>query len=214
MSKQQDWDEYFLNIAEAVAQKSKDPSSKMGCVIVDQNKRVVSLGYNGMVQGADESKMTMSERPMKYYFAIHSEMNAVLFAHQPLEGCTLYYPLATPTDTEITNEALIDQLEAIANARLYGNQTNIVIAPTGDNAGSTMEISYMTEQNPDRRDEIVIDSRLRTITLNGLDIYHLKTAGSEFLMLAPGENKLSLQSDITGDNGYAEVSYKQGYLSI
>ena len=95
MSKQQDWDEYFLNIAEAVAQKSKDPSSKMGCVIVDQNKRVVSLGYNGMVQGADESKMTMSERPMKYYFAIHSEMNAVLFAHQPLEGCTLYNRVAT-----------------------------------------------------------------------------------------------------------------------
>lgn len=89
------WDEYFLKIAEAVALKSKDPSSKMGCVIVDQNKRVVSLGYNGMVQGADESKMTLSERPMKYYFAIHSEMNAVLFAHQDLTGCTLYNRVAT-----------------------------------------------------------------------------------------------------------------------
>ena len=95
MSKQQDWDEYFMNIAEAVATKSKDPSSKMGCVIVDQNKRVVSLGYNGMVQGADESKMTLSERPMKYYFAIHSEMNAVIFAHQDLTGCTLYNRVAT-----------------------------------------------------------------------------------------------------------------------
>ena len=95
MSKQKDWDEYFMNIAEAVSQKSKDPSSKMGCVIVDKNKRVVSLGYNGMVQGADESKMTMSERPMKYYFSIHSEMNAVLFAHQPLEGCTIYNRVAT-----------------------------------------------------------------------------------------------------------------------
>ena len=67
----------------------------MGCVIVDQNKRVVSLGYNGLIQGADESKMTMSERPMKYYFAIHSEMNAVLFARQPLYGCTLYNRVAT-----------------------------------------------------------------------------------------------------------------------
>lgn len=84
-----------MQIAEAVAAKSKDPSSKMGCVIVDQNKRVVSLGYNGMVQGADESKMTLSERPMKYYFAIHSEMNAVLFAHQDLTGCTIYNRVAT-----------------------------------------------------------------------------------------------------------------------
>ena len=67
----------------------------MGCVIVDKNKRVVSLGYNGLVQGADESKMTLSERPMKYYFAIHSEMNAVLFARQDLNGCTVYNRVAT-----------------------------------------------------------------------------------------------------------------------
>ena len=93
--KQREWDEYFMQIAEAVAVKSKDPSSKMGCVIVDSNKRVVSLGYNGLLQGADESKMTLSERPMKYYFAIHSEMNAVLFAHQDLTGCTVYNRVAT-----------------------------------------------------------------------------------------------------------------------
>lgn len=93
--KQRDWDEYFLKITEVVASKSKDPSSKMGCVIVDKNKRVVSMGYNGMLQGADESKMTLSERPMKYYFAIHSEMNAILFAHQDLSGCTLYNRVAT-----------------------------------------------------------------------------------------------------------------------
>lgn len=89
------WDEYFLKIAETVALKSKDPSSKMGCVIVDQNKRVVSLGYNGMIQGANESKMTLTERPMKYHFAIHSEMNAIIFAHQDLTGCTLYNRVAT-----------------------------------------------------------------------------------------------------------------------
>lgn len=90
-----DWDEYFLGIAEAVALKSKDPSSKMGCVVVDKNKRVVSLGYNGLVQGSDESKLTLSERPMKYHFAIHSEMNAIIFAHQDLTGCTLYNRVAT-----------------------------------------------------------------------------------------------------------------------
>lgn len=92
---QKQWDEYFLKIAETVALKSKDPSSKMGCVIVDKNKRVVSVGYNGMIQGADESKMTLSERPMKYYFVIHSEMNALLYAHRDLTGCTVYNPVAT-----------------------------------------------------------------------------------------------------------------------
>lgn len=93
--KQREWDEYFMKIAETVATKSKDPSSKMGCVIVDEHKRVVSLGYNGMLQGADESKMTLSERPMKYYFAIHSEMNALIFARRDLTGCTVYNKVAT-----------------------------------------------------------------------------------------------------------------------
>lgn len=93
--KQREWDEYFMKIAETVATKSKDPSSKMGCVIVDPNKRVVSLGYNGMLQGADESKMTLDERPMKYYFAIHSEMNALIFARRDLTDCTVYNRVAT-----------------------------------------------------------------------------------------------------------------------
>lgn len=92
---QNEWDDYFLRIAETVSSKSKDPSSKMGCVIVDKNKRVVSVGYNGLIQGADESKMTLSERPMKYYFAIHSEMNALLFAKGDIAGCTLYNRVAT-----------------------------------------------------------------------------------------------------------------------
>lgn len=89
------WDEYFMEIAETVAKKSKDPSSQNGCVIVDERRRPVSFGYNGTIQGADESKMTLTERPMKYYFAIHSEMNALIFAGRDLTGCTLYNKMAT-----------------------------------------------------------------------------------------------------------------------
>ena len=92
---QKEWDEYFMEVAETVAKKSKDPSSKNGCVIVDQSRRVISCGYNGLPQGANESVLTLEERPMKYYFSIHSEMNAVLFAKRDLNGCTLYNRMAT-----------------------------------------------------------------------------------------------------------------------
>lgn len=95
MGKQSDWDDYFLNLAAEVSKKSKDPSSQCGCVIVDKNHRVISVGYNGLIQGADESKLTLSERPIKYRFAVHSEMNAIIFAHQDLSGCTVYNNLAT-----------------------------------------------------------------------------------------------------------------------
>jgi len=93
--KQLTWDEYFMGISEEVARRSKDPSSQNGCVIVDAKHRPVSFGYNGLLQGADESKMTLTERPMKYYFAIHSEMNALIFAHRDVAGCTLYNKMAT-----------------------------------------------------------------------------------------------------------------------
>ncbi len=83
------WDEYFIGIAEQVALKSKDPSTKTGTVIVDKNYRPVSFGYNGFISGCDELKMTQ-ERPMKYHLVIHAEMNAILFAKRDLTDCILY----------------------------------------------------------------------------------------------------------------------------
>ncbi len=87
--KRPSWDEYFMNIAEQVAARSKDPSTKTGCVIVDNKKRPVSFGYNGFIGGCDESKMS-HERPIKYHLTIHDIMNALLFAKKDLEGCTVY----------------------------------------------------------------------------------------------------------------------------
>lgn len=64
------------------------------------------------------------------------------------------------------------------------------------------------------RSVIAIDSQARTITMDGLDIYDKKTAASDFIMIAPGKNKLILTSAQTSDEGYAEVKFKQGYISI
>ncbi len=82
-------DEYFINIAEQVAKKSKDPSTQTGCVLVDSKNRPISFGYNGFIGGCDETKMS-TERPMKYHLVIHAEMNAILFAKRDLENCMLY----------------------------------------------------------------------------------------------------------------------------
>lgn len=83
------WTEYYINIAKAVAQKSRDPNTKVGTVIVDKENRVVSQGFNGFVAGCDESMMTY-KKPMKYLTIIHSEMNAILFARRDLAGCRIY----------------------------------------------------------------------------------------------------------------------------
>jgi dCMP deaminase len=79
----------FLEIAEVIAKRSKDPSTKVGAIIVDSENRIVSTGYNGFVSKNNETFMTF-ERPLKYHLTIHAEMNALLFAKQDLTGKIMY----------------------------------------------------------------------------------------------------------------------------
>ena len=78
-----------MNVAKTVAQKSKDPSTKVGCVIVTKDNKPISFGFNGFIAGCDEQYMTY-ERPAKYMLTIHAEMNALIFAERTLKDCKIY----------------------------------------------------------------------------------------------------------------------------
>jgi len=84
------WDEKFVGLAEYIAQWSKDPSTKVGAVIADNNHRVVSLGYNGFPKGIKDTEERYADRATKYQLVCHAETNALLFANQPLDDLTLY----------------------------------------------------------------------------------------------------------------------------
>ena len=88
-----DWDERFLNLADHVSQWSKDPRTKVGAVIVDQKKRVISLGYNGFPRGVEDTPERYDDRPTKHLFVAHAERNALDNSPMSVEGCTLYVPL-------------------------------------------------------------------------------------------------------------------------
>ena len=88
-----DWDKRFLDLAEHVAQWSKDPRTKVGAVIVDEKKRVVSIGYNGFPRGVDDTPDRYEDRPTKHLFVAHAERNALDNAPLMVDGCTLYVPL-------------------------------------------------------------------------------------------------------------------------
>ena len=86
------WDERFIELAKLVGSWSKDPSTQVGAVIVDQKNRIVSVGYNGFPQKISDNDR-LNDRDKKYNVIVHAEANAILFANRDLSGCTIYtYP--------------------------------------------------------------------------------------------------------------------------
>lgn len=87
-----DWDEVFLAKAFVIAQKSIDPNTVCGAVLVSKDRRVLSEGYNGPIKGSDDSKFPLT-RPEKYFHVLHAEQNALLqyYGHyQDIQGATMY----------------------------------------------------------------------------------------------------------------------------
>jgi dCMP deaminase len=92
-TKQEEWDHFYVGLARYMSTKSKDPSTKVGSVIVRPNKSVASVGFNGFPRGADDSLHLYADREYKLSRILHAEQNAITFAREPLDGYTIYvYP--------------------------------------------------------------------------------------------------------------------------
>lgn len=88
------WNKRFLELASLVGSWSKDPSAKVGAVIVDTKNRIVSVGFNGFPSGVNDHEDILANRELKLMRTIHAEENAILFAQRDLTGCSIYtnYP--------------------------------------------------------------------------------------------------------------------------
>lgn len=80
----------FLELALHVAHWSKDPSTKVGCVIVNPNRVVVGMGFNGFPRGVEDTPERYENRPLKYMMVQHAEANAIFNATTSVQGCTAY----------------------------------------------------------------------------------------------------------------------------
>lgn len=91
------WDDYFMGLAHLSAKRSKDPSTQVGAVIVNNDKHVVGIGYNGFPVGCDDDVFPWEREgeygDTKYPFVVHAELNAILNASQSCKGCTIYVSL-------------------------------------------------------------------------------------------------------------------------
>lgn len=87
------WDRRFLDLAWHIAAWSKDPSTKVGCVVTSPDKRVVSTGFNGLPTGVEDTVDRLHNREIKYEMVVHAERNAIISARQDLTGFRLYSTL-------------------------------------------------------------------------------------------------------------------------
>ncbi len=92
------WDEYFMGVALLSAKRSKDPSTQVGACIINKDKRIIAIGYNGFPKGCDDSVFPWGktdENPLntKYPYVVHAEANAILNSNSSLKGSKLYVTL-------------------------------------------------------------------------------------------------------------------------
>lgn len=88
-----DWNERFLNLAIHISQWSKDPSTKVGCVVVGPDHEIRSTGFNGLPRGIEDNDERLNNREIKYPMICHAEENAIMHAARigiSLKECTAY----------------------------------------------------------------------------------------------------------------------------
>ena len=93
-----EWEEYFMELAKLTAKRSKDPVTQVGAII-NKNKRVIGLGYNGFIDIPDNDKLfpwtknSNNYEEIKYSYVIHAEANAILNSTSSIKDSTLYVTL-------------------------------------------------------------------------------------------------------------------------
>lgn len=88
------WDECFMRMAHVIAERSKDPSTQVGAVVVDQDNVVVGVGYNGWPRGIDNDALPWEREgdfeETKYAYVCHAEENAIYNSNAKTKGCKIY----------------------------------------------------------------------------------------------------------------------------
>ena len=93
------WDEFFMGAAFLASLRSKDPRTQVGACIVNDEKKIVGIGYNGMPIGCDDDSFPWQKNKSdpyesKKFYVCHAEMNAILNKNiVSLKGCSIYVAL-------------------------------------------------------------------------------------------------------------------------
>ena len=84
------WIARFIDLAEEISTWSKDPSSRVGAVIVRPDRTICSVGFNGFPRGVKDSQDAIANRDTKLLRMVHAELNAILSAKESLTNHSIF----------------------------------------------------------------------------------------------------------------------------
>lgn len=90
LARNEKWQVRFMNLAKMIAGWSKDPSTQVGAIVVDAEKRILSTGFNGFARGVVDHRERLEDRELKYQIVVHAETNALLNARCDLRSSILF----------------------------------------------------------------------------------------------------------------------------
>lgn len=108
------WDQRFLDLASHISTWSKDPSTKVGCVVVGEDREIRSTGFNGFPRGIADLPERLTNREQKYPLICHAEENAIMHAARvgvSLKGCSAY--VTWPPCTRCTRSLIQAGVETV-----------------------------------------------------------------------------------------------------
>jgi dCMP deaminase len=115
----EDWDQFFISLCFLAARKSKDPSTKTGCVLV-RDRRVLAIGYNGFPIGVKDSPKLYADREYKYKTVVHCDLNSIYSCAREgiaTKGATMYLtgPPCVECTKGIINSGIIEVVWPVLN---------------------------------------------------------------------------------------------------
>lgn len=84
------WDRRFVELSKYVSEWSKDPNAKVGAVVVAERGGAMTLGYNGLPMGVEDSIERLGNKEIKLELIVHAEQNALIAAGSKANGATIY----------------------------------------------------------------------------------------------------------------------------
>jgi dCMP deaminase len=147
------WDNRFMKLAREISTWSKDPSTKIGAVIVNDERRILATGYNGFPRGIEDTEERLKDRDQKYPLIVHGEMNALmnaLYSGVSVKDTTIYV-WGLPVCSECTKNVIQSGIKRVVilfpehAPEKWQTQWNELSKPMYEEAG--VSITYMNERH-------------------------------------------------------------------